>query len=183
MRGKWKGIGRIIGASIGDNIGNSIGDDIDDHEIIDLGADEYTRGRPHPMIEPGVREDPLSLAMADPQVGVVLVDVVIGYGSHEDPAGRLVAALGGDVPDGPAVIASVCGTEADPQKLSDQVDTLRAAGVVVAASNAEASEPAASILSCVFVSKSLASCRSRSCSCSSPRTRLTMRPRFTVSRL
>ncbi len=115
--------------------------------LIDLGADEYTRGRPHPMIEPAVREDPLAQAMADPGVAVVLVDVVIGYGAHEDPAGRLVAALGGRAPAAPLVIASVCGTEADPQVLSDQIGILRAAGVWVAASNAEAAELAAALLS------------------------------------
>lgn len=115
--------------------------------LIDLGADEYTRGRPHPMIEPAVREAPLAEAMADPALCVVLVDVVIGFGAHEDPAGRLVAALAGRVADGPVVIASVCGTEADPQGLSDQIAVLREAGVLVAASNAEAAEIAATLLS------------------------------------
>ena len=119
--------------------------------LIDLGADEYTRGRPHPMIEPAVREAPLAKAMADPAVGVVLVDVVIGFGAHDDPAGRLAASLAGrparDATSRPAVIASVCGTEADPQVLSDQIGVLRAAGVLVAASNAEATEIAAALLS------------------------------------
>ena len=115
--------------------------------LLDLGADEYTRGRPHPMIEPAVREDPLARSIADPGLAVVLVDVVIGHGAHEDPAGRLVAALGGRAPDRPLVIASVCGTEADPQIWSDQVRVLREAGVLVAASNAEAAELAAALLS------------------------------------
>ncbi len=114
--------------------------------MLDLGADEYTRGRPHPMIEPAVRADPLAQAMADPGLAALLVDVVIGYGAHEDPAGRLVAALGAPAPDGPLVIASVCGTEADPQVRSDQVRILRKAGVLVAASNAEAAELAAALL-------------------------------------
>ncbi len=115
--------------------------------LIDLGADEYTRGRPHPMIEPAVRDGPLAQAMADPGLGTVLVDVVIGHGSHDDPAGRLVASLGGRAPESPLVIASVCGTEADPQVRSGQVAILREAGVFVAASNAEAAELAAQLLS------------------------------------
>ena len=99
------------------------------------------------MIEPAVREDPLARSIADPGLAAVLVDVVIGHGTHEDPAGRLVAALGGRAPDRPLVIASVCGTEADPQIWSDQVRVLREAGVLVAASNAEAAELAAALLS------------------------------------
>ena len=115
--------------------------------LLDLGADEYTRGRPHPMIEPAVRAAPLARAMADPEVGVVLVDVVLGYGAHADPAGELAAALGPRRAGAPAVIASVCGVEADPQTRSDQVARLREAGVVVAASNAEAAEAAAALVS------------------------------------
>ena len=115
------------------------------HRLIDLGADEYTRGRPHPMIAPAVRDAPLAAALADPSVGVVLVDVVLGHGAHEDPAGRLAAVVavhGG----GPAVIASVCGTEDDPQIRSDQVAVLRETGIVVAESNAGAAETAAALL-------------------------------------
>ena len=115
--------------------------------LLDLGADEYTRGRPHPMIEPAVRAGPLARAMADPEVGAVLVDVVLGYGAHADPAGELAAALGPRRAGAPAVIASVCGVEADPQTRSDQVARLREAGVVVAASNAEAAEAAAVLVS------------------------------------
>ena len=121
------------------------GEEKSDHRLIDLGADEYTRGRPHPMIEPAVRDAPLADALADAAIGVVLVDVVLGHGAHEDPAGRLAAAVAGRK-GGPVVIASVCGTEQDPQVRSDQVRTLREAGVVVAESNAGAAETAAALL-------------------------------------
>jgi succinyl-CoA synthetase alpha subunit len=107
------------------------------HAMIDLGDDEFTRGRPHPMIEPAVRDAPLAAAMADVSVGVVLIDVVLGYGGHPDPAGHLAQALGGRR-DGVAVVASVTGTDADPQPRRDQVEKLEAAGVVVADSNADA---------------------------------------------
>ena len=116
------------------------------HSLIDLGADEYTRGRPHPMIEPAVRNAPLAEAFADPAVGVVLVDVVLGHGSHEDPAGRLVSVMAAHEGEAPVVIASVCGTDQDPQNRSGQVEALREAGVVVAESNAGAAETAAALM-------------------------------------
>jgi len=107
--------------------------------FVDLGDDEYTRGRPHPMIEPELRNDHVRQALADPAVGVVLVDVVLGFGSHPDPAGVL---LRNDVSVKP-VIASVTGTERDPQVYSRQVAALREAGILVAASNAHAASLAA----------------------------------------
>jgi FdrA protein len=112
------------------------------HTMIDLGDDEFTRGRPHPMIEPAVRERPLAAALADPAVGAILLDVVLGHGAHPDPAGHLAGLLGGRT-GGPLVIASVTGTDADPQPRGVQVEKLVAAGVMVANSNADAAELAA----------------------------------------
>ena len=111
------------------------------HRLIDLGDDEYTRGRPHPMIEPELRNEHLARALADKGVGVVLMDVVIGYGAHADPAGLIANVV--RISKKP-VIASVTGTEGDPQVYSLQVKKLRAAGVIVAASNAAAARLAAS---------------------------------------
>jgi FdrA protein len=107
------------------------------HALIDLGDDQFTRGRPHPMIEPAVRDAPLASALADANVGVVLLDVVLGYGAHSDPAGHLAQALAGR-DDGVAIVASVTGTDADPQPRREQVEKLEAAGVMVADSNADA---------------------------------------------
>jgi FdrA protein len=107
------------------------------HALIDLGDDQFTRGRPHPMIEPAVRDAPLAAALADENVGVVLLDVVLGYGGHPDPAGHLAQALAGGR-DGPVIVASVTGTDADPQPRAEQVRKLEAAGVLVADSNADA---------------------------------------------
>jgi FdrA protein len=113
-------------------------------KIVDLGDDEYTVGRPHPMIDPRLRSEKIEEAGEDPQVAVLLLDIVLGYASHPDPAGALVPAIraareaarrGGR---GLAVIASVCGTPGDPQGLSSQRAILADAGVVVAASNARA---------------------------------------------
>ena len=91
-------------------------------------------------IEPEIRNDHVERAMADPAVGLVLVDLVLGFGSHENPAGVLLKAIKGEKP----IIASVTGTEQDPQVWSRQVALLRQAGVLVAASNAQAAEAAAS---------------------------------------
>jgi succinyl-CoA synthetase alpha subunit len=111
--------------------------------LIDLGDDEFTRGRPHPMIDPALRSEYLQRALREKGVGVVLLDVVIGYGAHADPAGLLADVLKNRKNRQITVIASVTGTEADPQVYSKQVRTLRAAGVIVAASNAAAARLAA----------------------------------------
>jgi len=115
--------------------------------ILDLGADEYTVGRPHPMIDPSLRNDLLKQALASPDTAVILLDVVIGYGAHDDPAGSIAEILSGSPENGPLVIASVTGTEADPQNYSAQVRRLREAGVIVESTNARAVELAAAALS------------------------------------
>ena len=112
------------------------------HALIDLGADEYTAGRPHPMIEPAMRSGALAEALADPTVAAVVLDVVLGTGSHPDPAGPVARVLESAAPDRPPVVASVCGTELDPQDYAAQRRTLERAGVLVAESNADAVEAA-----------------------------------------
>jgi FdrA protein len=114
--------------------------------MIDLGADEYTRGRPHPMIEPAVRDEALAAAFADKAVAVILLDCVLGFGGHMDPAGHLASRLRDRPKDGPVIIASVTGTDADPQNRSLQVAKLEAVGVIVAESDATAAAMAASIV-------------------------------------
>ena len=106
-----------------------LGDDVvTAHALIDLGADEYTRGRPHPMIEPAVRNDALARSLAEPDAAVILLDVVIGHGAHGDPAGAVAAVVAHAPGERPVVVASVTGTEADPQVHSAQVSRLEAAG-------------------------------------------------------
>lgn len=111
------------------------------HGFVDLGNDQYTRGRPHPMIDPELRNEHVARAMADRAVGALLVDVVLGYGSHRDPAGVLLKTKLCK-----PVIASVTGTDEDPQVRSVQVAKLRDAGVIVAPSNAHAAEWAAALV-------------------------------------
>lgn len=113
-------------------------------QIVDLGDDEYTVGRPHPMIDPRLRSEKIEEAGSDPRTAVILLDVVLGYASHPDPAGALIPAIraahqaaerGGR---GLVLVASVCGTPGDPQGLAGQRAILREAGVRVVASNARA---------------------------------------------
>ncbi len=121
--------------------------------IIDLGEDEFTRGKPHPMIEPSLRNDRIYEEIEDEEVAVILMDVVLGYGSHMDPAGEvakaikeakeIVAARGGYL----SVIASVCGTENDPQNLQAQEEKLRQVGAKVLPTNVQAVRVASKILS------------------------------------
>jgi len=112
--------------------------------IVDLGDDEYTVGRPHPMIDPRLRSEKIEEAGYDPLVAVILLDIVLGYASHPDPAGALIPAIeaarsaAAAGVRGLAVIASVCGTPNDPQGLAGQRAILADAGVHLAASNARA---------------------------------------------
>jgi succinyl-CoA synthetase alpha subunit len=121
-------------------------DDIQGHAMIDLGADEFTRGRPHPMIDPTVRDDALAQALTEPDTGLILLDVVLGYGSHGDPAGHVARCLETATAERPLVIASVTGTDDDPQNRKAQVAVLEAAGILVAPTNADA---AALALACL----------------------------------
>lgn len=124
----------------------SLGQDKDAHPMIDLGDDDYTRGKPHPMIDPSVRDDALKEALENPRIGVILMDLVLGYGAHSDPAGILTAVLAEGPADRPVLIASVTGTDQDYQGLAAQSAKLEAAGVLVAPSNADACERALACL-------------------------------------
>jgi FdrA protein len=123
-----------------------------EQELIDLGDDEFTIGRPHPMIDARLRSERILEAGADPSVGVLLLDVVLGYGSHPDPAGALVGSIASASQEALrsgrflAVVASVCGTQADPQNLAEQEAKLRGVGVLVAPSNAQAARTAVLIV-------------------------------------
>ena len=115
-------------------------------DIIDLGDDEYTRGALHPMIDPSNRSSHIMDAFADNTVAIVLCDVVLGYGSHDDPAGELakdIAAARAKTNAYKIVIAAVVGTDSDPQAKLQQIKALKDAGVLVLPSNQYAAEAAA----------------------------------------
>jgi succinyl-CoA synthetase alpha subunit len=119
------------------------------HRILDLGDDAYTVGRPHPMIDPQKRIEFILKAGCSRQVGVLLLDFVLGKGSHPNPAEPVVEALKKAILEAQAdgrklfVVASVIGTSMDPQNLSSQVTQLEDAGVEVFDTNAEATRFAA----------------------------------------
>jgi len=122
------------------------------HTTVDLGADEFTVGRPHPMIDFRLRNERIVAAAADATTAVILLDVVLGYGAHPDPAGALLPAIDRARQHAArsgralAVVASVCGTAADPQDLAQQEEKLAAAGVILAPSNAQAARLAALLI-------------------------------------
>ena len=122
------------------------------HTAVDLGEEEFTVGRLHPMMDNDLRIRRLLQEAGDPQTAVLMLDVVLGYGAHPDPAqelapalrkARLLAAESGRVLP---VVASVTGTEQDPQRLSQQASALLEAGVTLCASNAAAARLAARIV-------------------------------------
>ncbi len=121
--------------------------------IVDLGEEEFTAGRAHPMIDPTIRRIRLIEEAKDPETAVVLMDFVLGYGSNPDPVGSHLDAIkkakeiarnqGNEL----IFVAYVLGVEEDPQRMSDQVSKLEKAGVIVMPTNAMASLSAALIAS------------------------------------
>lgn len=121
------------------------------HNFIDLGDDAYTVGKPHPMIEPSLRLPHIAAAAADPATAVILLDVVLGYGSHADPAGVTAPAIAAAKEKARQagrhleIIAYVCGTDTDKQGKAEQERKLAAAGATLAKSNARGAYLAAAI--------------------------------------
>lgn len=122
------------------------------HTIVDLGEDVFTVGRPHPMIDPSIRSERVLKEAEDPEVAVILLDIVLGYSSHEDPVGAILESLvqakmraerrGGYL----SVVASIVGTEKDFQNMKDQREKLERIGCIVMPSNVQASMLAIKIM-------------------------------------
>jgi FdrA protein len=109
------------------------------HTLLDLGGDEYTQGRAHPMIDPRLRAGMLTDLAARSDVGAVLLDIILGDLAHDDPAGAIAPALAefqanvqGPVPP---IYVTLVGARRDPQGLSEQHARLEAAGAHVFAAN------------------------------------------------
>ncbi|MBT9776770.1 acyl-CoA synthetase FdrA [Clostridium sp. MCC353] len=123
-----------------------------EHTVLDLGDDEFTVGKPHPMIEPSLREERLLQEAADPETAVILADVETGYGSHENPA-RVLAE---EVAKAQEIlkeqnrhiifVASICGSYEDFQDYEEQKRILKQQGILVMESNAQAAELALAIM-------------------------------------
>lgn len=114
------------------------------HTFIDFGDDEYTKGKPHPMIDPSSRIARFLQEAKDPSVGVILMDFVLGFGSHEDPVGvtlpAIVKAKEEAAKEGRhlEILGYVLGTELDNQNFAGQVAKLESAGVTIASSSTNA---------------------------------------------
>ncbi|MDF1514656.1 MAG: acyl-CoA synthetase FdrA [Anaerolineae bacterium] len=127
--------------------------DTDGHLAIDFGADEFTVGRLHPMLDPELRNRRLLQLALEPSTAVIYFDIVLGYGVHPDPAGAVIPVLQHAKKSLKAVnrqvifTASVCGTPEDPQNSMEQIQKLKDAGVIVFPSNASAAYFAGYVLS------------------------------------
>jgi FdrA protein len=118
------------------------------HAAIDLGEEEFTVGRPHPMIDNDLRIRRMLQEASDPSTAVILLDIVLGYGAHMDPAAELAPAakkakeLAGKEGRNLQVVASITGTTLDPQGIARQAQLLEEAGVILCNSNANAAQRA-----------------------------------------
>jgi len=122
------------------------------HTFLDFGDDEFTVGRPHPMIDPSLRAERVVADGNDPECAMILTDCVIGYGSHPNPAEDLADSIRTAKANAERAgrhlccICAVCGTEGDPQSLSRTQRQLEDAGAVVLPSNAQATRFALRVL-------------------------------------
>ena len=122
------------------------------HSLVDMGAELFTRGRPHPMIDATLRCERLVAEAEDPEVAVLLLDFILGFNAAADPVGDTIGAIrtakeraaarGGHL----CVVANICGTEGDPQGLAGQIGQLAEAGVIVMPSGAQAAVFAAALI-------------------------------------
>jgi succinyl-CoA synthetase alpha subunit len=122
------------------------------HTAIDLGADEFTVGRPHPMIDLAARTERLLVEARDPSVAAIVLDVVLGYGANADPAGELAPAVrearASAAKDGRnlIVLGFLCGTDDDPQGLAGQAAKLTETGVILGPGSTAAARLAARVV-------------------------------------
>lgn len=111
------------------------------HTFLDFGDDDFTNGKPHPMIDPTNRISRLLQEARDPQVGVIVMDFVLGFGAHEDPVGVMIEAIKEAQAIAKAdnrpleILGYVLGTDQDPQSLAQQCQLLTDAGVIWASSS------------------------------------------------
>jgi FdrA protein len=130
-----------------------------EYTIVDMGDDHYTVGKPHPMIDGAMRKQRILAEGRDPQVAILLLDFILGYNASMDLVGEQLEAIieakqmaqkrGGAL----TVVASICGTDDDPQDLSLQIGMLRESGVIVFLSNAKAAH-----FSCDLIKRRLGGC-------------------------
>lgn len=147
VRGLYSG-GSLMAEARDVLVGELADADGDGHALLDLGDDEYTRGKPHPMIDPTVRNERLLVEAGDPTVAVVLLDFVLGFGANPDPVGAAADAIAAvrRTSGGPVVIASLVGTREDPQDMAAQHAQLLELGAVVLPTNYHAAQLARAVV-------------------------------------
>jgi FdrA protein len=126
-----------------------------EHTVIDLGEDEFTVGRLHPMMDNDLRIRRLEKEAADPEVAVIFLDVVLGYGAHPDPASELAPAIAAAIKGANAggrhleVVAIVSGTDGDPQGMEKQIKMLEDSGARIETSNDKAARYVGGLLQAI----------------------------------
>jgi FdrA protein len=117
------------------------GDASREHTFLDMGDDDFTDGRPHPMIDPSLRLQRILQEADDPEVGVIALDFIVGFGSHEDPVGVTIPAIVEAKARAAArgqhleILGYVLGTDLDTPSVAGQIAQLEAAGVTIASSS------------------------------------------------
>jgi len=111
---------------------------------VDMGDEEFTKGKPHPVMDPSILNERMIQEGTDPETAVLLFDMLLGYGVHDDPVGTIEETLreirakteaeGRYLP----IVASICGTDLDPQNFEDQKKRLEALDIIVLESNGQA---------------------------------------------
>lgn len=123
-----------------------------ENTFLDMGEDYFTDGLPHPMIDTRLRVERIIEEAKDPETALLLIDLVLGYGSNEDPAGAMAPAIAKAKKIAESegrylsVVASICGTDKDPQNMEEQAEKLKEAGVIIMPSNAQAARMASLIV-------------------------------------
>ncbi|MBC8282081.1 MAG: hypothetical protein H8E48_14975, partial [Chloroflexi bacterium] len=124
-----------------------------EHTLVDMGADEFTEGKPHPMVDSSQRVERILAEAQDPAVAVILLDCILGYVASDDPGGEIAPAIvqakrtAKQRGDELSVVVSVCGTEIDHQGMDQQVAVLEQAGATVFKSGLQAAEYAVQLVS------------------------------------
>jgi len=120
--------------------------------LLDMGEDEFTVGKPHPMIEPSLRNQRILKEAEDPEVGVILLDFELGFGSHSNPAGAAVSTIkeakkiAAEDNRELVFVAYICGTKSDYQNYDQQKQKLKEVGVILAENNVQAAQMTAEVL-------------------------------------
>lgn len=124
-----------------------------ENSLVDMGDEVFTKGKPHPVMDPSILVDRMIQEARDPQTGVILFDLLYGHAIHADPVGAMEDALkeiqriekeeGRHI----CVIASLCGTDIEPQNVAEQAERLKKYGVILQPSNAKAALLAGLIVS------------------------------------